>query len=94
MMYVRSSLMFKGTPERAFENNWLNEERSLNISKLDFIKLLWIATKHQLFQFEGNLYQQVDGVSEGSPLSPLMANNCMYISVSYTHLTLPTKLEV
>jgi len=74
--------MFKGTAERAFENNWLNEERSLNITKLDLIKLLWIAIKHQLFQFEGNLYQQVDGVSEGSPLPPLMANTCMYINLS------------
>ena len=70
--------MFKGTAERAFKNNWLNEEHSLNITKLDLIKLLWIATKHQLFQFEGNFYQQVDGVAEGSPLGPLMANTCMY----------------
>ena len=29
-------------------------------------------------QFEGNLYQQVDGVAEGSPLGPLMANTCVY----------------
>ena len=40
MIYLRSSLMFKGTAERAFENNWLNEEHSLNITKLDLIKLL------------------------------------------------------
>ena len=36
-----------------------------------------IATKHQLFQFEGNLYQQVDGVAMGSPLGPLMPNAFM-----------------
>ena len=60
--------------ERAFQNNWFNEEHSLNITKSDLIELLRIATKQQLFQFEGNLYQQVDGVTMGPPLGPLMAN--------------------
>ena len=41
------------------------------------IELLRIATKNQLFQFEGNLYEQVDGVAMGSPLGPLMANSFM-----------------
>ena len=37
-----------------------------------------IATgKNQLFQFEGNLYEQVDGVAMGSPLGPLVANAFM-----------------
>ena len=27
-----------------------------------------------MFKFEGNLYEQVDGVAMGSPLGPLMAN--------------------
>ena len=60
--------------ERAFENKWSNEEHSLKITKSALIELLGIATKHQLFQFEGNLYQQVDCVAMGSPLGPLMAN--------------------
>ena len=38
---------------------------------------MYIATKNQLFQFEGNLYEQVDGVAMGSPLGPLMANAFM-----------------
>ena len=63
--------------ERAFQKSWFNEEYSLNITKSDLIELLRIATKHQLFQFEGNLYQQVDGVAMGSPLGPLMANAFM-----------------
>ena len=29
---------------------------------------------NQLFQFNGQLYQQTDGVAMGSPLGPLMAN--------------------
>ena len=40
-------------------------------------ELLNIATKNQLFQFEGSLYEQIDGVAMGSPLGPLMANTFM-----------------
>jgi len=36
-----------------------------------------IATKNQLFQFEGDLFEQTDGVAMGSPLGPLMANTFM-----------------
>ena len=63
--------------ERAFENDWFNREHDLNITKLDLMELLRIATKNQLFQFEGKLYEQVDGVAMGSPLGPLMANEFM-----------------
>ena len=34
--------------------------------------------KNQLFQFEGNLYEQVDGVAMDSPLGPLIANAFMW----------------
>ena len=34
-----------------------------------------MATKHQLFQFNGSLYKQIDAM--GSPLGPLMANTFM-----------------
>ena len=44
------------------------------ISKQDLIHLLSVATKGQLFQFNGSLYEQVDGVAMGSPLGPLLAN--------------------
>ena len=46
----------------------------MNISKDNLIELLSVATKNQLFQFNGNLYEQVDGLAMGSPLGPLMAN--------------------
>ena len=45
--------------ERAFENNWFNEEHRLNITKLYLIELLRIATKQ-------NLYQQVNGFASGT----------------------------
>ena len=57
--------------EKAFRDDWFNKEYDLNITKTDLIELLEIVTKNQLFQFEGNLYEQVDGVAMGSPLRPL-----------------------
>ena len=63
--------------DKAFKGNWFNKKNKLNITKTDLIKLLTLATKHQLFQFNGNLYEQVDGVAMGSPLGPLMANAFM-----------------
>ena len=63
--------------EKAFRDDWFNKEHNLNITKPDLTELLGIATKNQLFQFQGNLYEQVDGVAMGSPLGPLMANTFM-----------------
>ena len=63
--------------ERVFENDWFNKEHNLNITKTDLFELLRVATKNQLFQFEGDLFEQTDGVAMGSPLGPLMANTFM-----------------
>ena len=63
--------------ERAFKNNWLNKTYKLNLKKSDLETLLNLAVKHQLFQFDGNLYEQVDGVAMGSPLGPLLAKTFM-----------------
>ena len=60
--------------KKAFTENWFNEFYHLNIKESDLVTLLQLATKDQLFQFEGNLYQQIDGVAMGSLLGPLMAN--------------------
>ena len=57
--------------EKAFENDWFNKEHGLNITKTNLMELLTVATKNQLFQFEGNLYEQMDSVVMGSPLGPL-----------------------
>ena len=63
--------------EKAFKDDWFNKEHGLHIMKADLVELLNIATKNQLFQFEGNLYEQVDGLAMGSPRGPLMANAFM-----------------
>ena len=51
-----------------------------------------IAAKNQLFQFEGNLYEQVDGVAMGSPLGPLMAN--AFLSKKEKQLERENKLSI
>ena len=59
---------------KAFENNWFNDTYGLNLTRTDLIDLLYVATKGQLFQFDGALYEQTEGVAMGSPLGPLLAN--------------------
>ena len=63
--------------EKAFTNNWFNATYNLNITKSGLIELLTIATKDLLFQFNGELYEQPNGVGMGSPLGPLVANTFM-----------------
>ena len=36
-----------------------------------------IATKNQLFQFDGQLYEQFDDVAKGSPMGTIMATAVM-----------------
>ena len=74
LTYPEFSLRFVDFADRAFRNNWFNSEYDLNISKQDLIDLLGVATKGQLFQFNGSLYEQIDGAAMGSPLGPLLAN--------------------
>ena len=57
--------------------NVKNNKYSLALKKSDLRALLNIAVKNQLFQLDGKLYEQVDGVAMGSPLGPLMANTFM-----------------
>ena len=60
--------------DKAFNDDWFNKTHELNLSRDQLIELLNEATKNQLFQFNGNLYEQTDGVAMGSPLGPLLAN--------------------
>ena len=38
---------------KAFENNWFNDTYGLNLTRTDLTDLLHVATKRQLFQFDG-----------------------------------------
>ena len=55
---------------RAFKNNWFNTTYDLNLTKTDLVDLLSVATKGQLFKFNGPLYEQTDGVAMGPLLIP------------------------
>ena len=63
--------------DKAFEKEWFNWKYKLKLEKSELVELLNLAVKHQLFQIDGKLYEQVDGVAMGSPLGPLMANTFM-----------------
>ena len=59
---------------KAFTDDWFNKTYGLNLQQDQLVKLLEIATTNQLFQFDGQLYEQTDGVATGSPLGHLLAN--------------------
>ena len=44
------------------------------LSRQDFKQLLTLATTESFILFNGNYYQQIDGVAMGSPLGPTLAN--------------------
>ena len=63
--------------EKAFAGNWFNNTYNLNLTKYQLMELLKLATTNQLFQLDGTLYEQAEGVAMGSPLGPLLANTFM-----------------
>ena len=60
--------------EKAFTDNWFNSTCDLNLQKDQLTQLLRMASMDQLFQFDGQLYEQCEGVAMGSPLGPFLAN--------------------
>ena len=54
--------------ELIFQNN-----PQLKVTKLELKQLLNFATSGTHFIFNGSFYDQVDGVSMGSPLGPVLA---------------------
>ena len=62
---------------RAFTNNWFNVTYDLNLTKMDLVDLLRVATKEQLFQFNGALYEQIDAVA----IFPLAPCKCFHDSI-------------
>ena len=59
---------------KALTDDWFNKINGLNLQKDQLAKLLKIATTNQLLQFNGQVYEQIDGVAMGSPRGTLMAN--------------------
>ena len=57
-----------------FTDDWFNKNNGLSLQKDQLAELLKIATTNQLFRFNGQLYEQTDGVAMGSPHGLLIAN--------------------
>ena len=55
--------------ELIFQNNPL-----LKVTKRELKQLFNFTTRVTHFIFDGNFYDQVDGVSKGSPLAPALTN--------------------
>ena len=62
------------TIERILERAFKEQEKFHGLDKPTLRKFLDICTKESHFQFNGQYYDQVDGVAMGSPLGPLFAN--------------------
>ena len=60
--------------DKAFTNDWFNQTYDLILKKEELTQLFEVATTNQLFQFDGQLYEQTDGVAMSSPFGSLMAN--------------------
>ena len=54
-----------------------NHNVNLNITKKELKKLFLFTTSQTHFIFNGNFYNQIDGVAMGSPLAPVLAHILM-----------------
>ena len=52
----------------------LSNEPNLKINKDELKKLFFFATAQTHFLFNGDFFDQIDGVAMGSPLAPVLAN--------------------
>ena len=56
--------------QRVYDDN----EVATTIPRDDMKSLLYLCTSKSCFLFNNTLYEQIDGISMGSPLGPVMAN--------------------
>ena len=71
---LSTNILFEETIKICYDSLYKNQELLSNINKNQFEKLLRTALCSNYFLFDGIVYQQVDGVAIGSPLSPRLAN--------------------
>ena len=51
-----------------------NNDSFMNFSRAQFKDFLALTSKYVSFLFNGNLYEQIDGLAMGSPIAPALAN--------------------
>ena len=73
MVKANHALSNSALVDKALTDDWFNQTYDLNLEQEELAQLLEVATTNQLFQFDGDLYEQTDGVAMGSPLGPLIA---------------------
>ena len=69
--------LFRNIPLEETIVTCANAEMAESLLKKEFQKFLSLATKEsfkEFFTFNGKLYKQVDGVTMGSPLGPILAS--------------------
>ena len=62
------------TVEICLDKLFSNSDKVHNLTREDLKKLIIFAAQENHFIFNNNIYDQVDGVSMGSPLGPILAN--------------------
>lgn len=67
----------RNTWGESFQWQLVHDTYDLNLTKDQLRELLELATTNQVFQLNGTLYEQVEGVAMGSPLGPLLVNTFM-----------------
>ena len=75
--YDVTSLFTNIRPQETIDiaiNLVFNHNPNLNITKKELKKLFLFATSETPFIFNGTFYNQIPGVTMGSPLSPVLAN--------------------
>ena len=69
-----TNISLNETIELALDYYILSNNPEVNISRKHLKKLFQFATSETHFYFNGEIYEQVDGVVMGSPLAPVPAN--------------------
>ena len=69
-----TNVPFDETIETILQKVYVEKKIKTSIPKPTLLELLLLCTKHLHFRFDGEIYTQIDGVTMGSPLVPLLAN--------------------
>ena len=69
-----TNLPLDETIELCVRKTFKRKKKFQGLTKIEFKTLLEFATKDALILFNGKYYEQIDGVSMGSPLGPTLAN--------------------
>ena len=69
--------LFTNVPIKEVVNLICDIQENLPIPKDSFRRLLFLCTKDIQFQFNGQMYKQIDGVAVNSPQGPLFADMFM-----------------